>query len=303
MIAWLLLLIGTEPVPMVGRPADYSGVVGGPFNISLDLADPVIQVGKPFQLTLRIIGHGDFSNLRRPDLRADPEFSRRFSIEDGDTVALRDPSGLAIHYRLRAIDPAVDRIPRVKFVYFNPNIRPASRGFQTTYADARPIVVESRPEQPRPMTPEVAGWLQRAAAFHQEPRSAQWTWLWPLPPIGCVAWMVLRRRSIAASPAAHIAMARLRSAEPDVPRQVADVVAEFFRERVGLSAGLTTPAEISAFLYDRSTPLNETDEVRSLLARCDEWRYARPDPDSAAQCPDALLREARQLVMKWDRRP
>jgi hypothetical protein len=343
MIPALLALFAFADVPVAGRPADFSGAVGGPFVVAASADKAEARVGEPVRYVLSVIGPGDLSQLRRPDLTADPEFARRFVIDDGPTRDLTDPPGRAFEYSLRPKTAGVEEIPRRKFVYFNPAVRPASRGFQTTYTELLPLRVYD-PEPPKPeVPPEVTAWADRVRRHIEEesriglgdlvsglmlevtgmtPTQHGSRWpvaaLWLVPPAACAVWYWLwrRRQSAAIDPAAQKALERLRVADTDPAKQVSDVVCEFLRERAGLSAGMTTPAEVSAYLYDAGVPLAATDRVRSLLARCDERRYGRaggvsplvrgPVGDRGeyqgadAPCsPDELLADARQLVSRW----
>lgn len=99
---------------------------------------------EPITLTLRIAGPGNLADTARPNLAKLDAF-KPFAVENlDDRFIPGDPPRREFRYRVRPRSPAVKEIPRFKLVYFNPRIMPASRGYQTTYADAIPLTVRPR---------------------------------------------------------------------------------------------------------------------------------------------------------------
>src|SRR5262245_23995931 len=114
-----------EP-PIVGRPAEFSGAIGGPFVVTVAVEPNAVAVEEPFTLTLRIVGPGNLKELRRPPLDKLDAF-KPFAVDDlDDDVAEGLPPSRTFRYRLRARSADVKAIPPFKFVYFNPAILPAS---------------------------------------------------------------------------------------------------------------------------------------------------------------------------------
>jgi hypothetical protein len=136
-------VVGAEP-PIVGRPADFSGAIGGPFVVTASVEPQIVALEEPFILSLRIVGPGNLKDIARPEL-AKLESFKQFAIDDlDDAFADGSPPSRKFRYRLRARNSDETRIPPFKFVYFNPGIVPASRGFQTTYAEAVSIKQDAR---------------------------------------------------------------------------------------------------------------------------------------------------------------
>lgn len=134
--------------PIVGRPADFSGAIGGPFVVSANIEPNEIAVEQPFVLTLRIVGPGNLRELPRPTLGKLPAF-QPFAVDDlDDEYKDGPPPGRVFRYRLRPRTADVREVPAIRFVYFNPAIVPASRGYQTTYTEPARITVRaaSKPE-------------------------------------------------------------------------------------------------------------------------------------------------------------
>jgi BatD DUF11 like domain len=130
-----------EP-PIVGRPAEFSGAIGGPFVLTLTVEPNTVAVEEPFTLTLRIVGPGNLKEIRRPPLGKLDAF-KLFAVDDlDDDFAHGTPPSRTFRYRLRARSADVKQIPPFKFVYFNSAIVPASRGYQTTYAEGATIAIK-----------------------------------------------------------------------------------------------------------------------------------------------------------------
>ena len=134
--------VAAESPPIVGRPLDFSGAVGGPFIAQWHADRTELTAEESITLTLRIIGPGNLADMPRPALSNLSSF-KSFVVEDlDDRLVPGDPPRREFRYRVRPRSPDVKEIPRFKLVYFNPRIVPASRGYQTTYADAVPLTVK-----------------------------------------------------------------------------------------------------------------------------------------------------------------
>jgi hypothetical protein len=300
----LIALFLLQVPPVAGRPADFSGAVGGPFVAAARVDRPSVAVGDPVELTLTVTGPGDLSGLRRPDLKRLSDFASRFDVRDGLESHSPHPPSRRFTYWLRPRSADVSAVPRVKLVYYNP----AVRAFQTTYSEPVPLRVAPR-EPARPAVPaEVTRWADRVDAL-AAPTLARVGWSrldgivpWLIPPAACLfgyaAWRFVRGRPTDA--AAERALQRLRAPADDPARTVADTLCEFLRDRVGLPAGATSPADVSAFLYDHRLPPAAIDRVRSVLARCDEWRYADGRAQAQPLSPAELIADAASLIRRWE---
>ncbi|MBX7106395.1 MAG: SH3 domain-containing protein [Gemmataceae bacterium] len=145
MIAPLLLALLLAAPPVAGRPADFSGAVGGPFRVEYVLDPPTLSVEQAGRLTLTIRGDGDLTGVRPPaiswpaGLVADP---------------LDAPPG-EFRYRVRAARPGAFTVPRYKFVYYQPTLR----AWQTTYAEPVTLTVEAV-SSPLVVPPAVREWAR-----------------------------------------------------------------------------------------------------------------------------------------------
>jgi hypothetical protein len=337
--AFILVLPAADAAlspPIVGRPVDFSGAIGGPFVAQWVATPTEVMAEEPATLTLRITGPGNLDDLPRPALEKLEAFNS-FAVESlDDRFVPGDPPRREFRYRVRPRSAAAKEIPRFKFVYFNPRIVPAARGYQTTYADAVPLTV--KPRTPLPALPaEVPNWMLEPPASDElfgPPRKFWQQWLdwlrerfrvktddaaadgeWVdvvlalvvpallVPPALCGAWLALWRRRnpdaarLAAgrrSKAAAVALRALDRAGADRAELVATALAGYLRDRAGLAATATTPAEIAAGLTTLGCPAPLVGETVALFHRCDAARFAPAAPDAA------LAADARKAILDWE---
>ncbi|HEX4588944.1 MAG TPA: hypothetical protein VH120_03385 [Gemmataceae bacterium] len=314
--------------PIVGRPADFSGAIGGPFVVQWLVSSNELTAEEPLTLTLRITGPGNLAEMPRPAIGKLPSFSP-FAVEDqGDRFLPGDPPPREFRYRVRPRTTAVTEIPRFKFIYFNPRIKPPSRGYQTTYADAVPLTVKSRLLAPA----EVPAWMLEPPAtdelFGPPPQPwAEWVDLvldtigveterrtghavWPvvaaallIPPLACLGWLILWRRlrpdaaRLAAGRRTRAAAIALRalSHSNDRADAVAAAVLDYLRDRRNLPPTARTPAEIAVTLAVDGRQLPAAAATVSVLQRCDAARFG-PQPGTDT----ALADDAARLILDWE---
>ncbi|MFO0808699.1 MAG: BatD family protein [Gemmataceae bacterium] len=322
----LLLFLAADPVPpVVGRPLDFSGAVGGPFVVTLAADPTTVTPEEPLTLTLTVTGPGNLTAVRRPALDA---FQKDFAVEplDEATEPVR-----TFRYRLRPRSAEVTEVPPVKFVYFNPKL-PASRGWQTTYSEPVPLTVTAKPpavrapqwviDECRADSAEIEAAendrLRRPAiwdeifwslhVFFSPPAAGERVWpvaivAVAVPPLACVVWLAFwkRRNPDAAraarlreSRAAAVARRALAARSVDVPQRVADALLGYLRDRAALPPEATTSAEAEAALRIAGCAPERAADVGDLLRRCERARFA-PAADDAP-----LATDADRLIRDWE---
>ena len=153
-----------EP-PVVGRPAEFSGAIGGPFVVTASIEPSELAVEQPATLTVRLVGPGNLRDLPRPALDKLPAF-QPFAVDPlDDEFQDGSPPSRVFRYRLRPRTAGIREVPRIRFVYFNPAIMPASRGYQTTYTSPLPLTVRESPSLSNPLPARIAG-LHRDLALN-----------------------------------------------------------------------------------------------------------------------------------------
>jgi hypothetical protein len=335
-VAVLLILLfggpGGDP-PIVGRPPDFSGAVGGPFVVQWVVNPNTVTAEEPATLTLQIIGPGNLAEMPRPALAKHDAF-KRFAIDSlDDRFTPGDPPRREFRYRVRPRSADVKEVPRLKFVYFNPRIVPASRGYQTTYADSIPLTVKPRPtvaptgpaDVPAwmlemPTTDELFGlshqpwqdwmdWLLARVGVDIEVGPSPNIWLLGMiallvPPSACGAWFLIWRRyhpdaiQLAAgrrSRAGVTALNALHRSGNDGAEIVATALINYLRDRAGLPANAATPAEVEATLLSLGCPPHLVTATIALLHRCDAARFG---PGSRAD--GALNADTEKTILQWE---
>jgi hypothetical protein len=310
--------------PLVGRPADFSGAVGGPFIVTISVEPTEVAVEEPLTLTLRVVGPGNLREIARPPL-AKLEAFRPFAVDDLDDPFTVDPTpARTFRYRLRARTAGVYHIPPLKFVYFNPAIVPPSRGYQTTYAD--PITFHVRP-QPAPLLSNVPDWLKEPIVpsptvgdstllsewienllgwlgLHTPMRGPSGPLLWILalatPPALCVAFCYSWQRFLGSHPRSHAAADALRAIRApgsDAGATISQALLNYLHERADLPRPATTSAEVAEFLATSNVPPRLTQNTNEVLCQLEQFRYA------GYRMVGSIADSAERLISAWEASP
>jgi hypothetical protein len=335
MVPWIAIIALANQPPVVGRPVDFSGAVGGPFVVQWHAEPTTVTVEEPITLTLRITGSGNLRKMPWPSIAKLNSF-KHFAVEDlDDRFTDANPPTREFRYRVRPRTADVKEIPRFKLVYFNPQAVSASRGYQTTYAEALPLTVNQRPGSPADIPADVPAWMLREPAwdevFPQEPSLIdQWLWkfldwlgirhetpgrrgmlVWPLrlatlllPPLICAGWLVLWRKwnpdaarlaTSRRSRAASAAIRVLHAATDEPGAQVATALIAYFHSRADMPPALSTPAEVGQWLSERGCSNAQVAAATNLLQRCDEARFA-----PSRSVSTTLIGDAERAILQWE---
>jgi hypothetical protein len=282
--------------PIVGRPADlpFSHAIGR-FRVEAKAAPTVVEAEAPVVFTLTI--EAVSSRVRRPPQRLDlkqlPAFADAFHIEDlGDRQPT--PSSWELTYRLRPRRPDVSEVPGVPFVYFDPEVVPANKGYQVRYTEPIRLQVKPREIVAVPLAvppgtlelatgPEVLA--QRRPAVLPSPPLIFGVIV--LPPLGCLAWYICWRRlnpdaarqaHYRRSRAARRALQRLADARASRPPEqaaaaIAAAVSEYLHERFDLITREPTPTEAHMLLLRNGLPRELAAKADRFYRDCDRGRF------------------------------
>ncbi len=323
--------------PLVGRPVDFSGAIGGPFTVQL-LAEPTeVAVEEPLILTVRIIGPSYGRDIPRPKLAKLDAF-KPFAVDDLDyRFWLGNPQRSEFRYRLRPRTADVKEVPRLKFVYFNPRmVNTPSHGYQTTYSDPVPLTVKPRTPPPLSVPAEVPAWMLEpmteqemwgdtpflrwlrdtlasfgwsgiALGTPNRPLVEVWLAALVIPPFTCAAWYLLWRRTnpgearlarVKRSRAAAEALEALQSDSNDTPHRVAQAIIRYLHLKWSLPGDANTTQEIAVHLAEVNIPAQLREQTLLLLRACDRDRF------SGHRADDSSLRSgAERLILDWEAGP
>lgn len=307
----ILLLAGiaaaAEPdeVPVIGRPADlpFSEASAGfvrqgdeylcPFRLEVAATPRRVEAEQPllFSVTIHALGE-----VRRPPVRLKlaelPAFERSFHVEDvteGEKEQI-GPRSWRWVYRLKPQRVGIDEVPRLPFVFYNPDLKPSEKAFQVIWTDAVPLEV-SPPEEMERFVNASGPMLWRAKSPGVLADESPWSGPGRVvlasvvagPPLLSVAWYLAwrranpdaaRRAAQRRSRAAQRAASALKAAErlKGKPRAeaTARAVIVYLRERFDLPIAEPTPDEAAAWL-ERSGFAG--DDLNRLLRECASERF------------------------------
>jgi hypothetical protein len=135
-----------EAPPAADRPADFSGAAGV-YEIESHAAPTELKVEEPLILTVTIKGKaaGDYPPPKhiKPAFLGDLETD--FQVDDlPEKDSQPDVQTWIYYYRLRPRSTQVKKIPRLKFVYWDPQ----SDSYARAYSSSIPLQVHARPKVP-----------------------------------------------------------------------------------------------------------------------------------------------------------
>ncbi len=325
-------LIEIVPPPDEGRPPTFAGAVGR-FDFTVTAKPTSVAVGDPITLTLTIDDESqpptDLAVLSPPPLEEVPALVADFRIA-GDPPAGRVPAPRRKTFTqtIRATTADVTRIPAIPFAYFNPDLEQ----YATVVSD--PITIDVRPATQLADSEIVGGEISRNGAATELTEVAGgilanytgddlllashvFAFSWPqvaavaVPPVtfGLFALghrRVRRRRDdgshVRRRRAGRRALKRLVEAQRAEPARQAQVtvsaLSDYVADHCNLPAGALTGTEVIERLRSRGVDPTLVEETASLLAVCEQLRYAgggEAESDSiaqrAARCIERLERE------------
>jgi hypothetical protein len=286
----------SDDIPVVGRPVDLPfSEASGWFEVQARAEPTTVEAETPLTFTLSVRA---VRPTRRPpqrlDLRQLPEFAEQFYIEDpSDEAARPDDRTWEFAYRLKPRRTEVRAIPSLPFVYFNPYLLTASKGFQVLYTD--PITLHVLPHEKVQVpikAPEGAFVLATGPAVLE--RQSPWTppqlgsilALLTAPPLGCIAWYLLWRRLYpdaarvatqqrsGAARRAVQALHSLRRLDPHArAARTTAIMAGYLQQRLDLTIAEPTPDEIALLFAQHDFSADLTERATRLFDLCDRARF------------------------------
>jgi hypothetical protein len=288
----------TDPnyIPPVGRPSDLPfSEASGWFEVQTHAEPTIVEAETPLTFTVFVRAvRPTRQPPQRLDLRQLPGFDKRFYIEDPSEEANRpDEKTWEFVYRLKPRRTDVTEVPSLPFVYFNPYLLTASKGFQVIYTDPIPLsVLPHESVQVAVQAPENAFVLATGPAVLE--RQTLWTppgigtsvALLLAPPAGCFIWYLCwrrlypdaarqasQRRSRAARQALQLLQAARRLNAEQRAERTAALVTGYLQERLELDVAEPTPREIAVLFGQRGCSPALTEQGVRLFETCDRARF------------------------------
>ena len=298
----------TDDIPVVGRPVDLPfSEASGWFEVHARAEPTTLQAETALTFTVSVRA---VRPARRPpqrlDLRQLPDFAEQFYIEDaGEEVARPDDRTWEFAYRLKPRRTDVTAIPSLPFVYFNPYLLTASKGFQVLYTDPIPLhVLPHETVQVPVQAPESAFTLATGPGVLE--RQTPWTppsigtsmALLLVPPLGCIAWYLCWRRTVSRRGAAgestpkprRPALCRaLRAARGSTARAAPParpaIVANYLQQRLDLTVAEPTPREVALLFARHGCSSALIEQAVRFFEACDSARFLPMSEWCLSDCP------------------
>ncbi|GIW82737.1 MAG: hypothetical protein KatS3mg105_4544 [Gemmatales bacterium] len=311
-----------EDPPLKNQPERFNGAVGRRFKVQTQVDLTKVRVGEPLRLLVVLTTDDpDARGVRRPNLRNDAWFTKRFYIEDipdRDRVVKTVKGTLwEFHYRLKPLDVTVDKVPIFRFAYYKPGSVPPELGYRWAFADA--ISLKVLPRRRAKLVDASGKPIQPPPQFYEVPSSeAILRRVQPdkFPPFGLLIvgatapllltgvfvlfWRQrhpdeLKRRRLRRSQAARLALKKLSRKIPADPseaaRQSSEALLFYLAQRADYSLKTPAPDEIQRLCTSIGVSTPVAQRLSVFLTRCDEVRFA------GAAIPAGNLRsEGEQLI-------
>jgi hypothetical protein len=128
--------IDVNPIPKVGRPADYRGAVGQ-YQIVTE-ADPLeVSAGDPITLHIGLFGDGPMDVVPAPPLAELDQLTADFKVPDEPLAGFVDDQRKIFSTTIRPRNENTTQIPAIPFSFFDPSLDQ----FVTVHSDPIPIRV------------------------------------------------------------------------------------------------------------------------------------------------------------------
>ena len=128
------LKLRVQPLPVIGKPSDFSGAVGA-YEITAQVDRSAVDAGSALTLSLQISGRGNMQTVSAPKLPA----IKGVVVNGPNSVDDPAPTSRTYAYALIPARTGMLRIPAIPYTYFDPS--------RAAYATAQtlPIPVSVRP--------------------------------------------------------------------------------------------------------------------------------------------------------------
>jgi hypothetical protein len=270
------MFAAVEEPPQVGRPVDFSGVVGR-FRIEADVSPKSVPVEDPLTLRVTIRGEGVTTPPTRGDLRIFPEDFDFFREDVADEDRADPKAGTwTFVWRLRPKSTDVREVPALRLVYWSPMLR----RFQAATID--PVPIEVRPAEAVKAPAPVSTVPPEQRLFDIEPS------IWDSPMIEIGVWALALAlafglllwnefgRSAAYSAADVLAIVELKHGG-------AAALVRYLQLRFSMKTGEPTPTEIDFALRRADVSPELRERWTKWWRRYDERRFSASRTEAATE--------------------
>ena len=310
------------PLPVAGRPADFSGAVGA-FSLDVSAAPTQVRAGDPITVRITLRGDGNLAQLQAPT------FAGGGGFKVYDPQAVDGGGDLARVFEQVVIPehPGVDRLPALQFSYFDPD----AEEYRSTQSAPIPLMVEAAERDAERQIVSATGVDQRkdpetigrdivyikdepGALVRSDELAMRW-WillLWQPVPIFLYVGVILydrRRRRLSgderfaratrAGRAARTALGNAQAAlDAGDTAAFHDRLAAALRDYLSAKLGLPPGAIDRERLHSAGIGDEMVERVTAVLAACEQVRFA---PITGTADQRQLLDGTRTIVRDMER--
>ncbi|MCD4813502.1 BatD family protein [bacterium] len=322
--------IQVDPVPVEGKPSDYSGTVGK-WSMSAKLDRKQAKVGEALTLEVRIFGEGNVKSVGQPKLPDLPGFKVYETVSSSEVQKKEDTiRGVKIYRTL--LRPQVTgklSIPPIHFSYFNHGRKKYER-ISVPKMELNVLAGETQAENSGMTQTEEPAVDLGVKIISKDIRYLKTNlplkpgqavlpgWFWVLgflvPPILLVLLRFWQQhqarlaadpryaRKIIADKSAQKALNQARHARKQKDAKLfytvlAQAVSSYLADRMGVSRSGITQREMIQKLHSRGAGKSLTDELVKLFDETDFARFApgQADPEAMAM----LEKRAEDLLLRF----
>lgn len=323
--------IHIKELPLAGRPASFTGLVGD-YSIATQASADEVNVGDPITLTILVTGPPFLGNVELPPLQQLPAFANGFKIPAEMAPGQVQGKSKVFTQTIRAKRADLTEIPSVELSFFNP----ATGSFETARSEAIPLKVkktrivtaQDAEGGALPATGSELSIQEKGIAHNYEDSDAllpqlpvygYWTitrpWLLVLlfPPLVfflCLMvrfFLVLRQKNPAtlqARKALAIFQKELKKlpAAPDDSAylHLAAALRRYLGSRLKLPAASITYNDVDAALAEKGAPEAIRHDLRTLFEICEAASYGAAANDRAEDWRQ-LIERATETMQQIDR--
>ncbi len=108
------LAVAVQPVPLQGRPVDFTGGVGV-LDFKVEVGPQSVQVGEPITIRMQISGEGNLDKIIPPAWAT----NTAYKLYDVHAVEAEQPGTIEFEQVLIPVTAALTNLPSISFSYFN----------------------------------------------------------------------------------------------------------------------------------------------------------------------------------------
>ena len=299
---------GLVDPPVVGRPVDFSNLVGR-YEIKVR-ADPTeVTIEQPILLRIEIIGAGPAKyEPNRRYLKLFPDlWEKDFYVQEmrDEHQSIRDKNTWSFVYRLKPKHLKINAMDGIKLVYYDPTI-PGNKKFVTTYPERIALRIHPKPDQsnlieldPRIAPDSFYQYVEAKNVLEGSMRPSaistfQIVLLVSIPPLACLIGVIVWQRCFPdesqrarqhRTTSAQRALAHLQAGNGSVW----EMMRRYLHERFDFSIPDPTPVDVALFLKRRGFAKPLCDQARKFFAACDALRFTSSELAESKQLKDEAV--------------